>query len=62
MLMSRKEQISKAYEGVPDWAKKNINIEGWIPHRYLLELFPFYNREDLDFIGRELVRPKILRL
>ena len=60
--MNRKEQIKEAYKDIPEWAKQNINSEGWIPHRYLLELIDFYKRDEIDFIGRELVRPKKLRV
>ncbi|AUX17373.1 hypothetical protein [Flavobacterium columnare] len=59
--MNRKDLINEAYKDLPKWAKQNINDEGWIPHRYLLELLSFYKRDEIDFIDRDFVRPKILR-
>lgn len=59
--MNRKDQIKEAYKGIPEWAKTKVNSEGWIPHQYLLELFVFYKRDEIDFIGRDFVRPKKLR-
>jgi hypothetical protein len=59
--MTRQEQIADAYKDCDDYVKPHINIEGWVPHRYLLELFSMYQRDEIDFISRELIRPKILR-
>ena len=61
LIMTRQEEIADAYKGCPDYVKEKINNEGWVPHRYLLDLFCFYKRKEIDFISRELIRPKILR-
>lgn len=60
--MNRQDLINEAYKDLPKWAKQNINDEGWIPHRYLLELLSFYKRDEIDFMDRDFVRPKILRV
>lgn len=59
--MTRQEQIAEAYKDCEEYVKPHINTEGWVPHRYLLELLCFYDFKDIDKIERELVRPKILR-
>ena len=62
LQMNRQDLINEAYKELPKWAKENVNDEGWIPHRYLLELLSFYNRDEIDFMNRDFVRPKILRV
>lgn len=59
--MTRDEQIADAYKECPEYVKKHVNKEGWIPHTYYLDLKCFYHGDEIDKIGRELVRPKILR-
>lgn len=59
--MNRQEQIAAAYKECPEYVKEHINDEGWIPHRYFLDLKCFYNGDEIDKINRELIRPKILR-
>jgi hypothetical protein len=59
--MTREEQIANAYKDCPQYVKDKINQEGWVPHTYYLDLKCFYDGDEIDKIGRELVRPKILR-
>lgn len=52
--------IESYYFGMPDDLKKNISPEGFVPHRYLLDMLSVYNRDELDLLGKELIRPKEL--
>ncbi|MCV9929499.1 hypothetical protein OIU83_17695 [Flavobacterium sp. LS1R49] len=59
--MTRQEEIAQAYKDCEYYVKEKINNEGWVPHRFLLDLLCFYHKSEIDVIGKELVRPKKLR-